>query len=216
MVSKAQKIRRGKAASAKAAKAARPSVHPVVRQAGVTAEQSARARFEAAAVPNPLRTVDAIGQPLVHLACRRVPHYETLYRSKVIDRYAFAALEWYADRLALAHSGLFKCGLDTAGSGGGSSASHVPSSAAAVGARSDIDWARQFIPAALREVFDAVMVDGLSFVESARRLAAGRYVRASVRTQRREIGAQFVAAAVALSAGVLPRIVNTQSRIVSS
>lgn len=200
-----------KRASIRRAAGAPPAnVHPLILQADVSREQRSRAAYEVALVPNPYGEVIVNNEPVRHKAVRRVPHFETLYRSKVIDRVLFACLEWYADRAELANSGLIKCGLDVSG-GGGAATSHVPINEAAAGARSDLDWARRHIPRDCLQAFDSVMVDGVSFIESARRICANRYVRTSVERQRRVARAQFVKAAEALSVVVLPLIADVSA-----
>ena len=156
----------------RAARAAKPGgLHPVVQQAISSGAKLERGTFEVAVIPNPYGEVIVRGELRRHKAVRRVPHFETLYRSKVIDRTVFACLEWYADRLARAQSGLIKCGLDTSGRGGGSAAHHIPTTEAAMHARSDVDWARGFIPGTdLRVVFDGVMEHEESFAAIAERV----------------------------------------------
>lgn len=134
------------------------NVHPVIARAMANGALLNRGEFEVVQVVNPDGEVIIRGEVRRHKAVRRVPHFETLYRSKVIDRTVFACLEWYSERLGLAQSGLIKCGLDTSGSGGGSAFHHVPTTQAAMEARSDVDWARRFVPDNdLRRVFDGVM-----------------------------------------------------------
>lgn len=136
--------------------------HPVIVQADIPAAQRKRAQYEVAEVVNPLGEVMQNGEFKRHKACRKVAHFETLYRSKVIDKTVFVCLEWFDQRLGMANSGLFKCGLDTSG-GGGSASSHIPTTQAAMDARSDVAWARGFIPVDLQPAFDGVMVLGETF-----------------------------------------------------
>lgn len=135
------------------------NLHPVMVRAISNGAQLTRADYEVAPVPNPFGEVVVRGEVRRHKAVRRVPRFETLYRSKVIDDTVFACLAWYAGRLAVAQGGLIRCGLDVSGSGGGSPFHHIPTTQAAMEARADVDWARGFIPAGggLREVFDGVM-----------------------------------------------------------
>jgi hypothetical protein len=134
------------------------NMHPVLQRAISNGARLDRGKFEVASVENPYGEVIIRGELRRHKAVRRIPHFETLYRSKVIDRTVFACLEWYSDRLGLAQSGLIKCGLDVSGTGGGSAFHHIPTTQAAMEARSDVDWARGFIPDNdLRQVFDGVM-----------------------------------------------------------
>jgi hypothetical protein len=167
----------GKATAAKKSKAKRPAagnVHPLIVQAAINGAKLDRGAFEVAQVPNPHGEVVVRGEVRRHKAVRRVPHFETLYRSKVIDRHVFVCLEWYAERLALAQSGMFKCGLDVSGSGGGTAHSHVPTTQAAMEARSDVAWARGFVPDDdLRLVFDGVMELEETFVQIGARVYAG-------------------------------------------
>lgn len=134
------------------------NMHPVLQRAISNGARLDRGKYEVAEVQNPYGEVIIRGEMRRHKAVRRIPHFETLYRSKVIDRTVFTCLEWYAERLGLAQSGLIKCGLDVSGSGGGSAFHHIPTTQAAMEARSDVDWARGFIPDNdLRAVFDGVM-----------------------------------------------------------
>lgn len=134
------------------------NMHPVLQRAISNGARLDRGKYEVAEVQNPYGEVIIRGEMRRHKAVLRIPHFETLYRSKVIDRTVFTCLEWYAERLGLAQSGLIKCGLDVSGSGGGSAFHHIPTTQAAMEARSDVDWARGFIPDNdLRAVFDGVM-----------------------------------------------------------
>lgn len=167
---KSKKKHRAKRATASNA----GSMNPVIKQALGNGARMDRGTFEVVEVANPHGEVIIRGELRRHKAVRRVPHFETLYRSKVIDRTVFVCLEWYAERLALAHSGLIKCGLDVSGSGGGSGFHHIPTTEAAMDARSDLDWARGFIPDNdLRQVFDGVMEDEASFAALGGRVYPG-------------------------------------------
>tara|TARA_R110000782_G_scaffold167129_9_gene259354 strand:+ start:86222 stop:86854 length:633 start_codon:yes stop_codon:yes gene_type:complete len=194
----------------RAAGASAAPVHPLIGQAISNGARLDRGVYEVALVQNPYGEVVIRGEMRRHKAVRRVPHFETLYRSRVIDAHVFACLEWYADRLALAQSGLFRCGLDVSGGGGGSAASHIPTTQAAMEARSDVEWARGFVAVQLLPAFDAVMVDGISIREAARRGYAQRYVRLSVERARKRIAEDFIEAARAMAAGVAPRIIVTE------
>lgn len=135
-----------------------PNMHPVMVRAISNGARLDRADYEVAAVPNPYGEVVIRGEVRRHKAVRRVPRFETLYRSKVIDDTVFACLAWYAARLAAAQGGLIRCGLDVSGAGGGSAFHHIPTTQAAMEARADVDWARGFVPDNdLRAVFDGVM-----------------------------------------------------------
>ncbi len=196
--------RRGRAAR-KPAPAAR--MHPVVEQArnaGMPDAQFQRFVHVVAPVPNPYGEVTVQGEIRQHKACRRVPHFETLYRSRVIDYPTYAALDWYAGRLGLAHSGLFKSCLDVSGSGGGSVFSHGPKSAASVEARSDIDWALRFVPADLHAVLNGVVLDGETFEALGSRL----HPALSPSRARHKAAASFRAAAAALTVGIRHRIIQ--------
>ena len=137
--------------------------HPLIMQADIPAAQRGRFVHEVAEVANPYGEFVQDGKMKRHKACRRVPHFETLYRSKVIDKAVFVVLEWYDGRLARAEGGMFKCGLDTSGGGGGTAQSHIPTTQAAMEARSDVAWARGFIPYDLLPAFDGVMSAGETF-----------------------------------------------------
>lgn len=135
------------------------NLHPVMVCAISNGARLTHADYEVAAVPNPHGEVVIRGELRRHKAVRRVPRFETLYRSKVIDDTVFACLTWYAARLAVAQGGLFRSGLDVSGAGGGCAFHHIPTTQAAMEARADVDWARRFIPpgGGLRDVFDGVM-----------------------------------------------------------
>lgn len=186
-------------------RAAAPRLHPLVEAADVTPEFRKRTALDAELVPNPYGEVFISGELKRHMAVRRRPAYVTLFRQGVIDRATLGALEWYAGRLATSEAGIVKGCLGGDGSGGGSSASHIPISEARIAAQGDVDWARRLIPAQARRAFDLVMVDELSFSESARRERAGVPVRASVRRLRAVMAAQFKAAAEAVRDGWLER-----------
>lgn len=135
------------------------NMHPVMVQAISNGARLDRADYEVAAVPNPYGEFVIRGELRRHKAVRRVPRFETLYRSKVIDDTVFACLAWYAARLAVAQGGLIRSGLDVSGAGGGSAFDHIPTTQVTMEARADVDWARGFIPpgGGLRDVFDGVM-----------------------------------------------------------
>lgn len=195
-----------RAAGAKGLAAGLGNLHPVIQQALGNGAQLERGSFEVALVENPYGEVFIRGELRRHKAVRRVPHFETLYRSKVIDRTVFACLEWYAGRLALAQSGLIKCGLDVSGSGG-AAFSHSAVSEAAMDARSDVAWARGYVPDNdLRRVFDAVMEQGETFEE------AGARVYAHVHPDRakRKASTAFKLAANHLLAGVGGHVLNVK------
>lgn len=187
------------------------NVHPMIAQAAGNGAQLDRGGYEVVPVPNPYGEVVIRDELVRHKAVRRVPHFETLYRTKVIDRQGFACLEWYAERAELAQSGLIKSALDVSGCGG-SVHSHSPSNEVAVWAQKDVDWARRLIPADCLAAFDSVMLDGVSFIESARRIVAQGYSKTSVERQRKVTRELFVKATIALTRGVLPRIAEIESR----
>lgn len=142
----------------------RGTTHPIMLQAVASGARLDRGTFEVAEVANPFGEVIIRGEMRRHKAVRRVPHFELLYRSNVIDRAVFACLEWYDARLAAANTGMIKCGLDVSGGGGGSPQHHIPLSQTALEGRSDVAWARGHIPDNdLRLVFDGVMEDGDTF-----------------------------------------------------
>lgn len=186
------------------------NLHPILAQAMSSGARLVHGQYEVAEVQNPYGEVVIRGEMRRHKAVRRVPHFETLYRSKVIDRTVFACLEWYADRLALAQSGLIKCGLNISGSVGGSAFHHIPTAQAAMEARSDVDWARGFIPDNdLRRVFDGVMgsmeAEGGDTFET-----IGVQVYPSVCSDRakRKASSAFKVAANYLLAGIGSRVVG--------
>ncbi|MBV8973174.1 MAG: hypothetical protein JO290_12885 [Sphingomonadaceae bacterium] len=141
---------------------ARPRLAPVIQQAGLPPEQLQRFVHAVVTVPNPLGEVTIKGEIRQHKAVRRLPHFETLYNAKVIDRTVFVVLEWYAARLALASAGLTRCTLAASGGGGGGGAT-ITRSEVAVQANADLKWARSFIPHSVINVFDGVMHDDETF-----------------------------------------------------
>lgn len=187
-------------AGTKVRAAARPveRLHPMVEAADIPAAQRARSTYAVAAVPNPYGEFLQNGVIKRHKVVRRVPAFETLYKCKVIDRAVFDALEWYDERLALAESGLFKSGLDNSGGGGGSAFHHIPTTEAAMEARSDVDWARGFIPASVLPAFDGVMSAGETFEQ----IGATLWPRLAARTSRRKASSAFMIAANYLYSGI--------------
>ena len=182
----------------------RTADHPMIAAAGMTPEQRARARYEVAHVTNPMGEVIIRGELKRHKAVRRVPHFETLYRARVIDRHVFACLEWYAARAALASAGMFKCGLNTAGGSGGSAATHIPTTELTMMARSDLDWADSFIPADLLPAFRGVMVDGDNFEIVGRAI----WPDLSIDTARRRASSAFKIAANRLLLGIGDKVIG--------
>lgn len=178
---------------------------PVIALAISNGARLDRGTYEVAKVPNPFGEIIIRGEVRQHKAVRRVAQHELLYRHRVIDRRLFAALDWYANRKALADAGMIKSGLNIGG-GGGSAQHHIPTSEAAMCARSDLEWARQTIAPAHMQAFLAVMHEGESFIECARRLHANRYVRVSVERARRNLKDQFVKAAAAMADQIAPRL----------
>ena len=174
----------------------------MIVQADIPAAQRARFVHEVAAVPNPYGEFVQGREVRRHKACRRVAHFETLYRAKVFDKAVFVVLEWYDERLARAGSGLFKSGLDASGAGGGAAGSHVPASLAAMEARSDIGWARGFIPADLLPAFDGVMAEGETFEAVGARI----YAHLSIDRAKRKASSAFRIAANHLLLGVGHRV----------
>jgi len=203
-MAKARKKNRSKRAAG-VGNAGKGNIHPILQQAISNGARLDRGTYEVAEVQNPYGEVIIRGEMRRHKAVRRVPHFETLYRSKVIDRTVFTCLEWYSDRLGLAQSGLIKCGLDVSGTGGGSAFHHIPTTQAAMEARSDVQWARGFIPDNdLRAVFDGVMDDGDTFE------AIGVRVYPSVCADRakRKASSAFKIAANYLLAGIGSRVIG--------
>lgn len=192
-------------AKVKATGIGKGNVHPLIVQAVGNGARLDRGKFEVSKVPNPYGEVMQGDEIRQHKAIRRVPRFETLYRSKVVDRTIFAVLEWYDERLARATGGLFKCALDTAGSGGGTPFTHVPAGVAAVQARDDVDWARGFIPADLLPVFDGVMEDQESFEA----IGARVYSSLSLDRAKRKASSAFKLAANYLLLGVGHHVVGT-------
>ncbi len=92
-----------------------------------------------------------------------------------------------------------KSGLDFSGRGGSGSSSHMPVHESTIWAQREIKQARGWLSPPVLGAFDAVMREGESFSEAARRMCAHRYVRVSVRRQREILSAQFVQAACELA-----------------
>jgi hypothetical protein len=187
------------------------NMHPVMVRAISNGARLDRADYEVAAVPNPYGEVVIRGELRRHKAVRRVPRFETLYRSKVIDDTVFACLAWYAARLAVAQGGLIRCGLDVSGAGGGSAFHHIPTTQAAMEARDDVAWARRFIPAQgeLRAVFDGVMgsVDADGDADFAT-IGAAVYPGLCLDRARRKASSAFKIAANYLLIGVGARVLG--------
>lgn len=177
-----------------------PQHHPLIEQARPSAELIAKGGIEVAEVPNPYGEVIVAAELRRHHAVKRQPAWVTLHRQGVITRAELAALEWYDARLSMAEGGIYKCALADGG-GGGSPSSHIPVSEAMIQAARDVAWARALIPAGCHRAFDMVMIDQQTFSESARREAAVRHVRASVRRLRAVLSDQFRHAARALCKG---------------
>ncbi|MFT3968485.1 MAG: hypothetical protein QM690_21665 [Sphingobium sp.] len=186
--------------------------HPLIEQALSNGARLDRGEYEVASINSPYgKEVMVRGEMKRHKAVRRVPQYQALYRQGIIDRAMFAALEWYDGRLGLAESGMYKCGLDTSGTGGGAPGRCIPVGEAAMQARSDVEWARSFIDPRRLPAFDAVMMEGETFREAARRMHAHRYVRISVRHARRVMREEFVQAARDMLNGVASRIMSKRT-----
>lgn len=174
----------------------------VIAATGMPEVQTRRFEHVVATVPNPLGEVTVRGEIRQHQACRRLAHYQTLYRARVIDRSTYAVLEWYAGQLAVAYAGLFRSSLEVSGSGAGSFFSHVPKSEASVRARATVAWALSFVPAELHAVLNGVMLEGETFEA----LGARLYPGLSDERSRRKVAASFKAAAAALLLGVEQRL----------
>lgn len=181
------------------------NMHPIMKQAISNGARLDDGTFEVVGVANPYGEVIIRGEVRRHKAVRRVPHFETLFRSKLIDQSAFAALSWYADRLSLSQSGLIKCGLDVSGSGGGNAFHHIPTTQAALEARSDVRWARGFLQGAdVIRVFDGVMDGGATFEV----IGADVYPAVCVDRAKRKASAAFKVAVQQLLKGIGPRVLN--------
>lgn len=186
-------------------RASAPAVHPMVAQADIPAAQRAGRAYEVAKVPNPLGEAIIGGEVRQHKVVRVKPAFRELFERRTFDKvriagYAspaaliMAALEWYDARLDVAQSGMTRCGIAALTGTGGDGSPAMPTSQAAMEARSDVQWVRRLIPADLLPAFDAVMIEGERFAETARRQCAHRYVRVSVERQRRRLAEQFIAA----------------------
>lgn len=177
------------------------SVHPLIAQADIPAAQRAARTYEVAKVPNPLGEAIVGGEVRQHKVVRVKPAFRELFERRTFDKVKIAgypspvalimaALEWYDQRLDVAQSGMTRCGIAMPGAGGGEGLA-MPTTQAAMEARSDVAWARSLIPDDLLGAFDAVMIEGERFAETARRQCAHRYVRVSVERQRRRLAEQF-------------------------
>jgi hypothetical protein len=184
------------------------NVHPLIVTAVSNGAKLDRGTYEVAKAPNPYGEIIIRGEVRAHKVVRRVPQHELLYRHRIIDRRLFVALEWYFGRLGMAEAGMIKSGLNIGNSGGGSAQTHIPTSEAAIAARSDIRWAQSAISTAHITAFLAVMHEQESFIECARRLHAKRYVRVSVERARRNLKDQFVKAATAMADHIAPRLLR--------
>ena len=184
----------------KPAARAKPKLPAVITQAEIPPEQLQRFVHAVVNVANPLGEVTIKGEIRSHKACRRLPHFETLYNSGLIDRTIFVVLEWYAERLALASAGLTRCALSVSGGGGG--VATITRSEVAMAASSDLTWARSFIPHAVINVFDAVMHDGDTFEQAGRRV----YPKLSLDRAKRHASMNFKVAAYRLRLGIGHRV----------
>lgn len=179
------------------------AVDPLIALAKSNGANLKDGSFAVVETANPYGEVIIRGEIRRHKAVRRVPTYETLHKRGKIDRATLVCLEWFADRLSLAHSGLIRCGLNV--SGGGSPTSHIPTTEAAMIARSDVDWAREFIrDLQARAVFDCVMSDGHTF----ERVGALVFPSLSLDTSQRKASRLFHEAALALRAGIGAKVIG--------
>lgn len=172
-----------KVRSQKGMKAAqrRVVVDPVIEQARSNGAQLDRGEFEVVPVPNPHGEVMRDGAPIRHYSVKRKPQFELLRSRRVITDKQAEILTWFAERQALAESGMIRNPLGSTGSGGAGVG--LPITEARMGAVRDVDWVRAAIygdggqlGTMLLDVFHAVMSDEISFVEAARRERAKRYV----------------------------------------
>lgn len=159
----------------------RAVVDPVIEQARSNGAKLERGEFEVVPVPNPHGEVLKDGAPVRHYSIKRKPQFELLRSRRVITDKQAEILAWYADRRALAESGMIRNPLGS--TGGGGAGVGLPITEARMGAVHDIEWARAAVfgnggqlGTALLEAFDAVMIDEISFVEAVRRRRAKRYV----------------------------------------
>ena len=180
-----------------------PPVHPLIVMAKANGAKLDEGTFEVAEIGNPYGEVVIRGEIRRHKVVRRVLHYEALHKAGKIDRATFACLDWFADRLALANSGLVKCGLNVSG-GGGVSSSHIPTNEAAMQARSDVAWARRFIrDRETLAVFDLSM-EGQTFD----RIGPSVFPALSVDTSKRKASKLFNVAAGLIQGGVAPLVMR--------
>lgn len=177
---------------------------PVMQQALANGAQLSRGEYEVVSVPNPYGEVMKDGNPVPQRSVKRKPQYELLRSRGVITKQQAGILEWYAERLALAGSGMVKNAL--AGNGGGSAGVGIPISEARMDALRDIDWVRGIIEVcdgegddgirarSMLEVFDAVMAEEVSFKEIAKRPSARRYVLGRTRDRSSLVSKMFAEA----------------------
>lgn len=179
-------------------------VHPLIAQADIPAVQRKGRAYEVAKVPNPHGEAIVRGEVRQHQAVRVKPAFRELFERKTFDKVKvgdhphpraliMAALEWYDARLDVAQSGMTRCGIAALASAGGAGIA-MPTTQAAMEARSDVAWVRSRIPVEVLGAFDAVMVEGERFAETARRQCANRHVRVSVERQRKRLAKQFLQA----------------------
>ncbi|HEX7853838.1 MAG TPA: hypothetical protein VF503_09100 [Sphingobium sp.] len=145
--------------------------------------QLARGVFEVVEVPCPSVGMTQNREPARSSAVRRIASYELLCRRGGFSRpddpnhaaRIKVVLDWYASRVALAGSGLFKSPLASVDSNAGVSPMGAPARAeVAAYASSEIAWADSHIRPELLPTFRAIMVDDLSLTEIVVRAANGR------------------------------------------
>lgn len=195
----------GKATKPKKAARTAGTVHPLIAQADIPKVQKVGRAYEVARVPNPHGEAIVRGELRQHTVVRVKPAFRELFERRTFDKLRvgdhpnpraliMAALEWYDARLDLAQSGMTRCGIAALASAGGDGSVAMPTTQAAMEARSDVAWVRKNIPPELLTAFDAVMIEGERFAETARRQCAQRYVRVSVERQRKKLAKQFLEA----------------------
>lgn len=132
----------------------------LIRQADPTPEQRAKSIYVVAEVQNPFEHTEP-GTPARTNVCKRIPSWQIIASRGSYSAETVAILTWYADRYALASSGLTmdSCARLMGTGGGGNS---LAPNEAAMNARSDCKLALKEIKSGVDE-FMAVMHDDMTF-----------------------------------------------------
>lgn len=162
-----------------------------------TNEQMAQASYRA-------EPITERGQ-VVSVAFRRVPYYQRLHETGVVDDEQMAALHWYANLHAAAQMGMTRCSLaqDTCGHGG-----HGPSERLLL-LRHFLKGIEAQLPSDILAMIYWVVLDERDFSDIARSQYALRHDQKPSGHQRRTVQAKFMQALNCLCDAVAPYISTT-------